>query len=299
MLSEMPLRGVRDRMLVLSSLGSAVGLDQEATLFIAEHARPRAWSAGEVLIAEGEPTHEVHVVTGGRLGSYCKRRKLGVSERGGSAGILGVLSRSRDGLRVVAESDAATLEIPAEVLLDALEDNFSVLCSTLKSLSALLLVARGPFAAPTGHVSIQHRECALTGVELLIELAKVAPFDKCPIDSLADFVRYTRSRRFAPGELIVRGGERRGRWFGIESGRLAITTGGATEVREAPVTLGMLEALADVAPSFEARAESPIVAHEMDIESFLSVAESHFEFAREFVALCSNQLLESMGTIVE
>jgi CRP-like cAMP-binding protein len=298
MLTEMPLRSVRDRMLVISALGASVGLDQEAMLLMAEHARPRVWNAGDVLIAEGEPTHEFHVVTSGRLVSHCKRRKLGISERGGSAGILGVLSRSQHGLRVVAEIDSMTLEIPGEVLLDAHEDNFSVLCAGLKSLAQLLLVARGPFAAPAPQAALEDASGrARTAVEMLIQLTAEPPFDACSIDSLADMVRSMRARHFAPGDVIMRRGERIGRWLGIHGGRLTCISAAGSETREAPLTLGMFEALAGEPASLEVRAETPIVAHEMDLESFLSVAESHFEFAREFVTLCSRQLLESMGTL--
>jgi CRP-like cAMP-binding protein len=301
MLMEMPLRGVRDRVLVLRSLASFAPLDDEAMTVLAEHAKTRRFRAGETVLSEDGPVPNVYIVIEGQITSHRLGKRIAVVGRSRGVGFLSVVAADQNGVHAVADTDTLTLEIPAEVLQNAFEENYSLVRNGLRLSAGELVRKRGNLPERPGRAEPialgEYRERPQTLVERIIDLASRRMFDECNVDALIAVARRTEEIRVEPGEVFWRLGEPSSFWLRLDYGRVRCTAddGTAVDVGRGFV-LGIMDSFAQVPRSYEARAETRIIAFRVELEPFLEVLESHYDLARQLMAVIARTLLETPST---
>lgn len=298
MLTEMPLRGVRDRVLLLRSLPSFAGLDDAGLTLLAEHARTRSFRAGETVIAEGRPLSHVYIVVSGQITSNRLGKRVAVVTRSRGVGLLSVLARDSNGVDAVADVDTLTLEVPADALQDALEENFSMLRNSLRLSAAALVAKRGNLPAspdrPGPQTLGEYRERPRTMVELMLLLGKTGVFSGVNIDALVAVARTTREVRIAEGEVLWRIGEPSTFWMRVDYGRVRCTAADGRHVDVGPdFILGNLDCFGQAPRSYEARTDTRIIGYRTELDGFLAILETHFQMARDLIAIISKALLET------
>ena len=299
MLTEMPIQSVRDRLLLMRSLPNFGALDEDALTLLVEHARTRFFRAGETVVAEGEPLGSVYVVVDGQITSNRKGKRLAVVTRSRGVGLLSVMARDPIGVHAVADLDTVTLEIPTDAFLDAIEQSFSVARNTLRLCAAQLVKKRGNLPAPADHPPVvelgEYRERPRTLVELMIDLrASPGIFKSANLDAIIAIVRATEEIRVEPGEVFWKLDEPSTHWLRIDHGRVRCTSadGRSMDVGHRFV-LGILDAIGTAPRSYEARAETRVVAYRTQLEAFLAVLETHSDLTREFIARLAMAVLET------
>jgi CRP-like cAMP-binding protein len=296
-LNELPFQSLRDRMLLLRSLSGFAPLEDEALSLFAEHMRLRRCRQGQVLLVLGEPIHHVFVVLEGRVRWRRKDRPERVAEHSEVVGWITLMARDPDGLDAVADSDALVIELPAEVLEQALEEDFAIVRNSMRLGAGALLAARGhlparPSEAPRVELGVLRSE-PLSLVERVIEMRRAPLFARANAEALIALVRSGRDFRAEAGELLWGVGDTAPFWVILDYGCVRCTsrTGEQVDVG-ANFVLGIMDAIAQEPRSFEARTATSIVGRRIDLESFLGVLEIHFDLARDFVAFVSNAVLE-------
>ncbi len=298
MLVDLPLPGVRDRVLLLRALDAFEGLDDQALTQLAEHATPRAFRAGEAVFVEGRPVASVHVVVDGQISSRRRGKLLAEVRRPRSVGFLSLLARDDGGVDAAADLPTRTIEVPAAVVLDMIEENASFLRSLLRRTGRGLLGRRGglpadPAAPPPAEVG-EYPARELTTVERVLELRSGGPFAAGSLEPVVELARRQRQVDFAPGERLWAAGEPSTWTLRIIAGlvRCAGDDGRAVTVGRGFV-LGNVGALGDLPRSFEARAETRVVGYRGELDDILAVIESHPELGRELLTVLSRMLLEA------
>jgi CRP-like cAMP-binding protein len=297
MINELSFQSLRDRILLLRSLSGFAPLDDHALSLLAEHMRVRRCRKGQVLLALGEPIHHVYVVLEGRVRWRRKERPERVAQHSEVVGWITLMARDPDGLDAVADTDALVIELPAEVLEQALEEDFAIVRNSMRLGATAVLAARGhlparPSEAPNVDPGVPRSE-PRTLVERVIAMRRGPLFGRVNAEALIALVRNSREFRAEPGELLWRVGDPASFWLIVDSGRIACTskTGERMDVG-ANFVLGIMDAIAQQPRSFEARSETRLVGTRIELESFLGVLEIHFDLARDFVAFLSSAVLE-------
>jgi len=296
MLSESEASSAHDRMLLVRSLPSFAGVDEEAVLFLAERSRVKSFRAGDVVLEEGHPPSTVHIVIEGRLVSTRAGERVTVVGRSRGVGLLALLARDERGTRVVADEDTVTLAVSASDLLDAFEENFSFVRNSLRLTSRGLLDKRGKLPAPpnSGAVELgEYREQPKTLVELLIEYSnRGGIFANSNLPAVVELLRHVAEVRLPAGTVLWRVGDPASYWVRIDYGCIRCTSPDGVSVDVGHnFVLGIMDALGQMPRSFEARAETEVVLHWTDLDPFLVVLENHFELARELVSRFAKALL--------
>jgi CRP-like cAMP-binding protein len=299
MLSDHGLRSVRDRVLLLKSLPSFAALDDDAAVMLAEHARARRFRAGETLLVEGEPVPRVYILIDGQVTSMRKGIRVATVQRSRGVGFISALAGDTNGVHVVADHDTLTLEIPAEALVNAFEENFSLARNSLRLSAAALVKKRGNLPAPADRPPPfdmgTWRDRPRTLVELLIEMRDGSRlYKKSNLDALIAVARKTTEIRADAGDVFWNIGDRSTFWIRPDYGRVRCTSadGRFVDVGKRFV-LGIMDSLGQVDRSYAARAETQVIAYRLELEPFLTVLETHYELAREMISVVATALLET------
>lgn len=297
MLTDVSIQSLRDRILLLRSLPAFSSLEDEALTLLAEHVRVRACRGGEVLMNLGEPIHHAYVVLEGELLWQRKGRAPTVTDVHGVVGWLTLLARDSDGMMVQAVGPALLLELPAEALEHALEDDFGIIRNSMRIGGQALLSARGNLPAPQDRppsfaMGVRTRE-RRTLVERLIDMRQVPLFEHANVEALIALARSGKEVSFEPGEEIWQIGDSADHWLLIEYGRVRCTspTGEQQDVG-ATFAIGVMDSIAQAPRGYRALADTLVVANRLEIESFLGVLEAHFDLARDYVAFVSKTVLD-------
>lgn len=296
MLSEVSIQGVRDRMLMLRSLPAFAPLEDHALGLLAEHMRVRTCKPGEVLLEMGEPVHHAYVVLEGQIRWERRGFKPTVSERMQVVGWLTLMARDSQGMNAVCIDDAVVLELPAEALEHALEDDFGIVRNSMRLGAAGILASRDNLPAPDPPPPFEMgtlRSERRTLVERLIDMRRGPLFERANAEALIALVRSAVEVRLEPGRKIWQIGDPSTFWFFLEYGRVRCTNqAGRTQELGANFVIGVMDALAQVPRSYDVTADTLVVATKIDLESFLGVVESHNDLARDFLAFLALSVLE-------
>lgn len=296
MLSELAIQGVRDRMLLLRSLPSFEPLEDQALTLLAEHMRVRACKAGEVLLSLGEPVRHVYVVLEGHVHWYRKGRGTAIADRLQVVGWLTLMARDPDGMHAFTPAEAVVLELPAEVLEHAVEDDFGIARNSMRLGATAIVEGRNglpsPDPPPPFEIGVLRPE-RRTLVERLIDMRGAPLFARANAEALIALTRSSRELRVEPGNYIWRRGEPSTFWFLVEYGRVRCTNAaGETQELGANFVIGIMDALAQVPRSYDAVADTLVVANQIDLEAFLVILENHTELARDYLAFLAHTVLE-------
>lgn len=275
---EAPRASIRDHILVLRSFENFTGLDNDALTLIAEHARPRVFRQGDVICEEGEAPRSLQLVVEGQVTVTRRSNASLVVPSGHGFGLLPIVGGGRTGL-AVADIDTRTLEIPAAALLAALEENFSLLRSSLLLLGRSILRSRGnlpvaPEAVPSADPGVPD-ERPSTPIERLLKL-RTTPFGSISIDALLDLSRQIIECRVEAGHVFWSAGEPSSHALHVNYGQVRCT---ASDGRYVDVgsdfTLGVMDLWGAQVRSYEARALTSVSAWRVNFEDFLSMMETH------------------------
>jgi CRP-like cAMP-binding protein len=296
MLSELSIQGVRDRMLLLRSLPAFAPLEDHALTLLAEHMRVRTCKPGEQLLKLGEPVHHVYVVLEGELRWHRKGGTSTTSHRLDVVGWLTMMARDPDGMDARAEGDAIVLELPAEALEHALEDDFGIARNSMRLGAGGLLAARNNLPAleplPPLEMGILRPE-QRTLVERLIDMRRAPLFENANAEALIALARCSKEVRLDPGTPIWKIGDSSTFWFLIEYGRVRCTNAaGKTQEIGSNFVIGIMDSLAQAQRSYDVVTDTLVVANKIELESFLGVLETHIELARDFLGFLARTVLD-------
>jgi len=286
--------GIRDRVLTLRSYSMFDGLDDDAMLLLAEHGTSSQYPDGAFVTPEGEQTHTLFLVVEGEISVSRNGQTLGTRRAGDAYGGLPLLARELSTL-AVAVGDTSTLEIPAAAFEAALTENFSLLRTTLRGLGSSVLAMRGNLPTnPSGRREVDEG-CfylePLSLVQRLIQLRQGA-FRHMNMEALLDLARSMIEIRFDAGALLWSTGDPSTHALHIDVGRVRCTE---RDGRHASVgrgfTIGVLDAWSG-SRVYEARAETPLIAFRIDVESFLALLEAYPEVGLDLLRGFAHDLLE-------
>lgn len=285
---------IRDRLLLLRSLEEFGGLDDEGLLLLVENARERSYRAGEYLVRAGDEPSVIHVVIEGQV--VIKRPRLpdAVIKQRRGFGLLNVMAEART-QDAIAEIDTRTLEIPVKGYRSALEENFSLLRNALRFLATLLSRMRhrlpaDPKRPPKADIG-DYYDRPRTLVEQLIELRK-GPFVHMNIDALVDLARRMVEVRVPAGHRFWKAGDPCTYALHVEYGRVHCTIPSGESVDVASdFTLGVMDLWGGLPRSYDAVAETDIIAYRIEYEDFLVISEMHIQVALDMLKGLANQYL--------
>jgi CRP-like cAMP-binding protein len=303
MLSELSIQGVRDRMLLLRSLPSFAPLEDHALTLLAEHMRVRTCRPGDVLLTLGEPVHHAYVVLDGQVRWNRKGRAPTLAQRMDVVGWLTLMARDPDGIEATTPDDAIVLELPAEALEHALEDDFGIVRNSMRLGAGALVQSRdnlpSPDRSPPFEMGVLRSE-RRTLVERLIDMRRGPLFARANAEALIALVRSSREVRFEPGSQIWQIGDTATYWYMIEYGRVRCTNqAGRTQEIGANFLIGIMDSLAQAPRSFDAVADTLVVTNRVELDEFLGVLETHIELARDFLGFLAHTVLDLQATARE
>jgi CRP-like cAMP-binding protein len=287
--------GIRDRVFQLRALQVFTGLDDDGLTLLAEHARPRAYRAGETVMQEGRPVQALYFVLEGTALLRRAGRAAKASAVARGLGLLEYLA-GLPAPEVTAESDARLLEIPAPAFQAALEENFSLARDILRLLGTSLTQKRRSLPAdpdnPPEALLGEYYEQPRTLTERMIEL-RSSPLGFANIEALVDFARCTVEERVEPGHLFWSAGDESSFSIHVNYGRVRCTApNGETVVVGSDYTLGVMDVWGSARRAYEVRAETPVICYRVGFEEFLNIVETHAQVAANMLSGLSRALLE-------
>jgi CRP-like cAMP-binding protein len=296
MLSELSIQSVRDRVLLLRSMPGFSPLEDHALSLLAEHMRVRACKPGELLLALGEPVHHAYVVLEGEVRWRRKDRAPAVAQRMDVVGWITLMARDPDGLEAISVGDAVVLELPAEALEHAIEDDFGIARNSMRLGATALLRSRDNLPSPDPQPAFEMgvlRPERRTLVERLIDMRRAPLFKRANAEALIALIRSSREVRIEPGTTLWRIGEPATYWLLLEYGRVRCTNAaGRTQEIGANFLIGIMDSLAKEQRTYDVVTDTLVVANRIELESFLGVLESHSELARDFLAFLASTVLD-------
>ena len=294
-----PFGGLRDRILVLRSLPTFAGLDDEALTLVAEHGKTRRVKAGEELVVEGSPITSVHIVLEGQILVTREGKQIALVEQARGVGMIPVLARETSSARAVAVVTSTTLEIPVTVFLSALLENFSLIRNLLRVMSTALLKIRGNLPVdPSKAVAAEmgeYYEGERTLVEKVIGISSLGgPFANGNMDALIEMARNTKQIRVEPGHVFWKAGDAPIFSIRVTYGRVRCTNPEGVHVDVgSSFVLGAFDTWSGQPRPYTAEAETVVQAFQSNMEDFLPVMEGHVDLAMELLSVLAKALLRT------
>ncbi|MEM9488218.1 MAG: cyclic nucleotide-binding domain-containing protein [Myxococcota bacterium] len=295
-MNEIPLDGLRDRVLALRAMPWTAPLDHEGLVLLGEHARHRSFRKGEVLIEPGRPVQSMFIVERGRVTVKVAGQLLARVTAGRVAGVTSMLAQDPRGASVIADEDSRALEIPVDAVFAAYEENFSVVRNGIRLMSSGTLQRRDRLPRPPnsdGPVPMgAPRDGTMTLVDRVRVVRQTPLFAHANLDAIFDVARNTVERRIAPGERLWSIGDPSSFWLYVEYGRMRCTNAEGRSIQVgANDVLGQLDCWAELPRSFEALAETELIVHQINIAAMLGVLETHHDLAMKLLAIIARSNL--------
>jgi CRP-like cAMP-binding protein len=291
-----PRVGIRDRVLMLRAYPMFDGVDDDALLILAEHGTSARYGDGEVITQEGELPRALCLVIEGEILVSRQGQVLSTRQAGDAYGGLPLLAHQPSTL-AVAVGRTATLEVPAPAFEAALTQNFSLLRTTLRQLGSSVLGMRGNLPVdPNRQGEIAEGSYyvePLSLVQRLIQLRQ-GGFRHMNMEALIDLARSMIEIRYPAGALLWSTGDPSTHALHVDVGKVRCTE---SDGRHATVgrgfTIGVLDAWTGFRV-YEARAETPLIAFRIDVESFLALLEANPEVGLELLRGFAQDLLQGL-----
>jgi CRP-like cAMP-binding protein len=290
--------GSLDRLLELQTTPVLGALPPHELAAFAEHARPRSFLAGQVLLDEGAPTGSIHLIIEGQVRVSRRGNPFRVFGPREAVGVIGLLARTDTGVHAVAMRDTLTLELTREALLEVFEDHFGVLEGVLRSVARLLLSERLQIHGDAGlkSAALETLTCParpLDLVERIFVLRQSLPFASTSVDALAGLARRVEELRLAAGERLWTQDHRADSMLVLVCGSVeGVVDGGRQRFRfGSRASIGGVDALAGAPRWYTATALEPVVALKINIEELMDLFEDHFDLALELLAALSRDIL--------
>ncbi len=297
MASDIRFIGPVERLLYLRTLPTLGMLPPEELATIAHQAKERFFKKGATILQQGERARSVFFIVEGRVSTLRNGRLMQRIEPPYAVGFLPVLSADPEGVEARADVDTLTLELGAEDLIDAMEDNFALLEQGIRQLSRQLsdvqrsLETRGLLEREEPKDSA-YPERELDLVDRLTLLRQSAPYRAASLDSLAELARRSSDVRYQPGDVIWRDGAPSDFGIHIVHGVVScVGDEGRRRFRMGPGSvIGYMETLGGLPRAYQATAETRIVGMRGEPEAFFDVLEDNFSVGFAFVGFLAQTL---------
>ncbi|HMJ10674.1 MAG TPA: cyclic nucleotide-binding domain-containing protein [Polyangiaceae bacterium] len=288
------------RVLALKTFDVFRSLAPQELAALAEHAKPRQFSAGAILQRAGVPARTLHFILQGDVELV---QKESVMARLGPQDVVGGLSaligdEQTNFARAVVET--TTLQLHREDLLDVFEDNFSVLLGVLRTLAGAQLSARRKLGPHAGFSAAQSgappsSSGAITElglVEKLFHLRGALDFAETRVEALADLAQDAKVVRRAAGEVLWNVGDLSEHNALLLEGVIAGSNEDPAQYFEfGPGALvGGIDSLAAEPRWYRAIAKEPITALYIRTQHLLDVIEDDVEFAMDMLRVFARTL---------
>ncbi len=292
-LSNTASSSLRDRVLLLGALNLGGTLDQKTLMQVAEHARPRRFAAGAFLLKDCQPIEEIHLITRGHVTVTQRGRPIRVVDGMGAVGLNAVLADITSGVQAIADRDTRTLSLPAQILMDLYESNFSLVRNSLRRLTGQILEVRADLPNDEGENATvgQWRSKPRTFVEQIIEMRKSPLFATTNLDAVMALTRHAREVRGSAGDILWKAGDSADYWMRVDYGRMRCTSeDGKSATVGSDYTLGVMDAMAVQPRAFKVEALTDYIAVRIERDVLLAVLEGHFDLSRKFLANLSEMI---------
>src|SRR5262245_11517177 len=290
--------GALERVLHLKAIPAFRGLNNDALAALAESARERFHPRDSVLYDESAPIPSIHHVLDGRVRVTRGDELIMVADPGTPIGALAVLARVPMAMRAVAETDAVTLEIDSEALLEVCDDHFSVVHNLLRYIARWIVgIERGE--GPQGPTAT---DCCLPArlaegdldlVERIFYLRQFRVFSTASINALAELSRGLTEVRFGSGVPLWSAGDAAPYALLVVEGSVECTVpgDGPRFVSGSGWGLGVMEAIGELPRWHDAVTASPVIALHGAMEGLIDVFEDNTEMAMSFLSLLARGIL--------
>lgn len=305
MLTQLTLESVRDRALLMRSMDTFAGVDDDSLALIASHARTRIFKKGTHLTRENQPIEEVYAIVTGQVEVRRKGQVVEVPDPSpATVGLLPVLTRDPIGFDTVAVEETVALGLPPQVLLDVLEEHFIVVRQLLR-LGARALLSRLRALGDSGQVlgellhalpgaGLALEQTVLPGnrVELVMRLRKVPLMENADLDAMFAILDHQEEVVLPAGTPLWQIGDRIDLTALVERGRLRASLPGGPTLELGPGSMvGRLESLAGEPVRYAVVTVEETQLLRLRMSGVMAVLESHFDLARKFLAGVSGALL--------
>lgn len=295
-MNEIPLDGLRDRLLALRALPWTTALDEEGLVLLGEHARQRSFRKGDVLLEPGTIVDSFFIIERGTVTVTVGGTLLTRVTPGRVAGVSSMLARDPRGASVVADTDGRALEVPAEAVFAAYEENFPLARNAIRLMCRGILQRRDRLPRPAGDDARAplgtYRDSESTLVDRVRDALQTPLFAQANLDSVFDVARATVEKRLDAGAVLWSIGEPSAFWVRLRYGRVRCTNSAGTSTQVgAGFGLGSLDCWAELPRSYEARAETDLILYQTDIVAMLGLLETHRDLAVKLLALLARMNL--------
>lgn len=265
---------------------------------LAQHSEAHCYGVGEKLMIEGAPAPAIHFLVEGRVAL----RRDGVTYLRLNApalvGMVPVLSQEKRGVEALAEQPVITLAVQAHVLLDLVEDNFRFMEGALRGVSQQLQICQRKVEL-AGHVfraqpkQVQYPKEPLDLIARL-KFMRRGVYAEVNLEPLIELIRGAEEVRFGRGQVVWRAGEPSTYSLHVVYGVIQCEAAdGLRSFRMGPDSVvGVLEANANLDRSYQATAETEVVAIRTRVEDFFDVLEDHTQLGMGLLSALCSRLLE-------
>ncbi|MEO1173753.1 MAG: cyclic nucleotide-binding domain-containing protein [Myxococcota bacterium] len=291
MLTSSPESDLRSRFLQLRSMPFAAPLDDNALLLLSEHARYRRFKKGEALARSGRPIESMFVLVSGQVTATAHGHHLTTAGKNSAVGVTALLSRDPDGVTAIADEETEAIELPGEALFAAYREDFSLVRNVLRLQCRAILGRRNSLPTSTDDENPSPgtwRDGELTVVERVLRIRGSDTFANANLDAVFALARRSEEVRLEPGEALWRRGDPSLFWYQIEYGLVRCENAeGQQSVIGGKYALGIMDCWAESNRSYDAYAETAVIAQRTSLEAMLDVLETHHDLAMGIVAVVS------------
>ncbi len=289
--------GPVDRILYLQSTANLGDIGPEALYALAHRLQERFFKKGSLLLEEGKLCDRVFLLVEGRVSLRRTDRTYRTLSPPGSAGLLAALSQNPAGTEARAEDDCLVLEMTIDDFWNATEDSFELLMSVIRQLTRQTAtlqrdLERNGLLPRDKPIETPFPERPLDLVQRLVVLRRGGPFQNASLNPLTELAERAVELRLEPGTVLWREGEPSDYGVNIVHGIVACSgDGGKRRFRMGPGSvLGTLETMGQLPRSYDAVAETQLVALRGNVENLFDLLEDNFDLGRSFLSFLASVL---------
>jgi CRP-like cAMP-binding protein len=265
----------------------AAAVDELAA--VAENLVGARFAAGSVIAEASSRPAAIHLIVDGRIESRPRGHTWGPRN---VFGALEVAAGRDLAMTAVAATDVETLQLSAGDFNEVLEDNFSVLLSTVRDLAARMMVVPPPACTD---LSLEFGAGKLGLVPRLILLRQQLPLQRAGLHALAALAHRCDEVRWPAVTVIAGAGEVATHAHVIVEGELDVLCDGRVlHTLGAGASLGFLETLAGKPHAFSIVSRSPGRALRSAATAIVDMLEDHTDVAFGMIASLSAALLDAV-----
>ena len=309
------LVGPTERMIYLRSIPVAAVVPAQVLSVLANAFSEKTFSAGEVVVQQGEPVDALELLVEGKLPLMKSGKRVGQLEPPQSIGFLDILARADSTYDAVAVSDLHTLHIDTDALLEIIEDHFPMMEATLSYFAERLYpevaglpaevldeFLAEPFESDFEVSSPAKRDDAsnIDFVERMLFLRNTRVFASTNLNALGALSRQLVEHRLEPGTTIWQRGDSVDRFLIILSGRARCTAKDGKQFGVGPgALLGAAEGIADKPRWFYMEAEESLVILDGRVDTLLELFEDNSRMGIDFIATLARDLRRAIARKLE